>query len=247
MLCYPGYNKCCVISTEEQREKALRMFDVEDIWGIGRRIAKKLNYAGVKTAYDFTQKPRNWVKSRFHVPGERTWLELRGQDVIPVDEMEGRTKQSIMTSRSFSEMITDFQDISIHVANYASLCAMKLRRQDSVCGMVTVFLQSNFFREDLPQYSNSSSFDFTTPTNTTTEMVKAAENVLYLIFKKGIHYKRGGVIVSDISSAKTIQPDLFEYNPELRQKYKSISEAIDEINAKLGMILLYWSLSNITR
>ena len=232
---YPGYNKCCVISTEEQRITALKMFDVEDVWGIGRRIALKLNYAGIKTAYDFTQKPRNWVKSRFHVAGERTWLELRGQDVIPVDEMEGRTKQSIMTSRSFPEMLTDFHEISIHVANYAARCAMKLRRQDSVCRIVTVFLQSNFFREDLPQYSNSTSFVFTTPTNTTIEIVKAAEKALCLIFKNGIHYKRGGVMVSEISSAKAIQPDLFEYNPELRQKYTSISETIDGINARLGM------------
>lgn len=232
---YPGYNKCCFISTEEQRVKALKMFEVADVWGIGRRIAKKLNYSGIITAYDFTQRSRNWVKSRFHLPGERTWLELRGQDVIPVDEMEGRTKQSIMTSRSFPEMLTDFQDISIHVANYASRCAMKLRRQQSVCGMVTVLLQSNFFREDLPQYSNSASFVFTTPTNTTTEIVKAAENILCLIFQPGINYKRGGVMVSDLSSAKAVQPDLFEYNPELSQKYKSISEAIDEINARLGM------------
>ena len=232
---YPGYNKCCVISTDDQREKALRMFDVEDVWGIGRRIARKLNYAGVKTAYDFIQRPRRWVKSRFHVPGERTWLELRGQDVIPVDEMDGRTKQSIMTSRSFPQMLTYYEDIAPHVDNYAARCSMKLRKQNSVCGMVTVFLQSNYFREDLPQYSNCSSFVFTTPTNTTTEIVKAAENVLCLIFKSGIHYKRGGVMVSNISPANVIQPDLFEYNPEFSQKNRAISGAIDKINAKLGM------------
>ena len=232
---YPAYNKCCVISNDEQREKALKIFDVEDVWGIGRRISRKLNQAGIFTAYDFTLQPRKWIKGRFHIPGERTWLELRGQDVIPVDEMDAKTKQSIVTSRSFPKMLTDFQDISIHVANYASRCAMKLRRQATVCGMVTVFLQSNFFREDLPQYSNSSSFIFTTPTNTTTEIVKAAEKALGRIFRKGIHYKRGGVMVSDISSAKAVQPDLFEYNPLLSRKYKSISEAIDEINTRLGM------------
>ena len=231
---YPGYNKCCYISNEEQRIKALRLFDVEDVWGIGRRITRKLNYFGVKTAFDFTQKSRNWIKSKFHILGERTWLELNGHDVIAVDEMDSKTKQSIVTSRSFPEMLTDIQDISIHVANYAARCAMKLRRQKTVCGMVTVFLQSNFFREDLPQYSNSASYVFTTPTSTTIEIVKAANVVLNKIFQPGIHYKRGGVLVSDISSASAIQPDLFEFNAELSQKYRSISEAIDEINAKLG-------------
>ena len=231
---YPAYNKCCLISNDEQRIKALQLLDVEDVWGIGRRIARKLNMAGVKTAFDFTQKTKTWIKSRFHVPGERTWLELRGYDVIAVDEMDAKTKQSIVTSRSFPEMLTDIQDISIHVANYAARCAMKLRKQNTVCGMVTVFLQSNFFREDLPQYSNSASFIFTTPTSTTIEIVKAAEVVLNKIFLRGIHYKRGGVMVSDISSGSAIQPDLFEFNAELSQKYNSISEAIDEINAKLG-------------
>ena len=231
---YPGYQKCCVISTEEQRTKALQMYDVEDVWGIGRRIARKLNMAGIRTAYDFTMKPRAWVKSRFHIPGERTWLELRGQDVIPVDELDAKTKQSIVTSRSFPEMLTDIQDISTHVANYAARCAMKLRRQHTVCAMVTVFLQSNFFREDLPQYSNSRSFVFTTPTNTTTEIVKAALAVLDVVFRPGIHYKRGGVMVSEISSANSVQPDLFEYDFELSRKYRDISSAIDEINRRLG-------------
>lgn len=231
---YPGYQKCCVIANEEQRTKALQMYDVEDVWGIGRRIARKLNMAGVRTAYDFTMKPRAWVKSRFHIPGERTWLELRGQDVIPVDEMDSKTKQSIVTSRSFPEMLTDIQDISTHVANYAARCAMKLRRQNTVCAMVTVFLQSNFFREDLPQYSNSRSFVFTTPTNTTTEIVKAALAVLDVVFRPGIHYKRGGVMVSEISPANSVQPDLFEYDFELSRKYRDISSAIDEINRRLG-------------
>ena len=232
---YKGYHKCCVISNEEQREKALKLLDVEDVWGIGRRIAKRLNYAGINTAYEFSRKSRGWVKNKFHVPGERTWLELNGYDVIAVDEMDSKNKQSIVTSRSFPNMLTDFDEISPHVANYASRCALKLRRQNTVCSMVTVFLQSNFFREDLPQYSNSASFIFTTPTNSTIEIVRAAEKVLNKIFINGIQYKRGGVMVSNISSAKAIQPDLFEYDPILSMKHRSISAVIDRINARLGM------------
>ena len=231
---YEGYHKCCLISTDEQRIKALKLFEVEDVWGIGRRIAKKLNFAGVFTAYDFTEKTRAWVKSRFHVPGERTWLELRGHDVIGVDEMGAKTKQSIVTSRSFPDMITDISLLREHFANYAARCAMKLRRQNTVCAIVTVFLESNFFRQDLAQYSNSASFIFTTPTNTTPEIVKAALAVLEKIFLPGIHYKRGGVMVSEITSASAIQPDLFEFDAGLSQKYRTISEAIDEINLRLG-------------
>ena len=231
---YPGFHKCCVIDTEEQRIKALKLFDVEDVWGIGRRIAKKLNYAGVYTAYDFTQRSKNWIKTRFHVPGERTWMELRGHDVLGIDEMGANSKQTIVTSRSFPDMISEISDLREHFANYAARCAMKLRRQKSVCGMVTVFLQSNFFREDLPQYSNSASYVFSTPTNTTPEIVQAAIGVLQRIYLSGIHYKRGGVMVSDISTGRAIQPDIFEFDAALSSKYRSISEAIDEINMRLG-------------
>ena len=231
---YPGYHKCCYIATDEQRVKALQLFKVEDVWGIGRRIARKLNYSGIFTAYDFTMQSRSWVKNRFHVPGERTWLELRGEQAIGIDEMDTKTKQSIVTSRSFPDMITDLRLLREHFANYAARCAMKLRRQKTVCHIVTVFLQSNFFREDLPQYSNSASFVFTTPTNTTTEIVEASLKALEKVFMPGIHYKRGGVMVSEISSGTEIQPDLFCYDAEKSKKYRTISEVIDNINMHLG-------------
>ena len=231
---YPGYNKCCLIDTEAKRHTALQLFPAEDVWGIGRRIARQLNYYGVLTAWDFTKKSRSWVKAKFHVPAERTWLELRGYNAIPIDEMDARNKQTIVTSRSFPGMITNLEELRTHVANYAARCALKLRKQNSVCALVTVFLQSNFFREDLPQYSNSAGFIFSTPVNSTQEIVTAALKVLPDIYKTGIHYKRAGVMVTNITSANAIQPDLFEFNPELNAKYRNISDAIDYINRQMG-------------
>lgn len=231
---YPGYNKCCLIGTEQQRRRALELFDVADVWGIGRRITRSLESAGIHTAAQFAAQSRGWVRSRYHVTGERTWAELNGENAIDLDDMGDVTKKSIMTSRSFPRMIIDKADLATHIANYAARCAAKLRRQNGVCRLVTVFVQSNFFRDDLPQYSNSASMSFATATNSTTELVTKAAEVLDAIFRPGISYKRAGVMVSDISSARLIQPDLFEYDPLLAGKYRSISEAIDEINARLG-------------
>lgn len=231
---FPGYNKCCYIRTDEQRMKALRLFDVCDVWGIGRRIGKSLAVSGVMTAWEFSQRSRSWVKGKYHLPAERTWLELNGYSVIGTDEMEGRAKQSIMTSRSFPEMLISLDEIKPHVANYAARCAAKLRKQKSSCRMLMIFVQANYFREDLPYYSNSASYYFSTPTFTTSELVTAALHVLESIYKPGIHYKRAGVMVSDISSGQVIQPDLFDFDPEKSRKYRSVSEAIDEINSRLG-------------
>lgn len=231
---YPAYNKCCVIGNEEQREKALRLFPVGDVWGIGRRIRRNLEYIGVNTAYDFAALPKDYVRRKYHVTGERTWKELHGQPCIAIDGLDGVTKKTIVTSRSFPGMISDLTDLRSHVANYAARCALKLRRQNSVCSMVTAFIQSNHFREDLPQYDNSATVSFLTPTNTTNELVGVATNILEAIFKKGIYYKRAGIMVSGISSADSIQPDLFEYDPDRSRKYGSISSAIDKINGRMG-------------
>lgn len=231
---FPAYRKCCIIGNDVQRDKALSLTECGDVWGIGRHIAVNLSGQGVYTALDFARRPRSWVRQRYHVTGERTWRELNGEDVIEADAMEGRTKQSIMTSRSFPEMLTLIDELRPHIANYASRCSAKLRRQKSACGMITVFIQSNYFREDLPQYACSANHYFTTPTATTTEIVAAALGVLNAIFKEGIHYKRAGVMVSDISSGSVIQPDIFEYDAEKSRKYRSISEAMDEINMRLG-------------
>ncbi len=231
---YAGYKKCCLISTDRQREKALKMLDTSDIWGIGRRISKSLLVYGIKTAWDFTQKSRGWVKNKYHIPAERTWLELNGHSVIGIDEMEGRTKQSIMTSRSFPDMLTTLEELKPHVANYAARCAAKLRMQKSACSMLNVFIQSNFFRDDLPQYACNAAYFFSTPAFTTSEIVAAADEVLVRIFKPGIHYKRAGVMVSDISSGRVIQPDLFDYDADKTRKYRNMAEAMDEINRRLG-------------
>jgi DNA polymerase V len=231
---YPAYNKCCVISTDAQRLTALKLFPAADVWGIGHRMAKTLDYYGVHTALDFAQKSKSWIRALFHVTGLRTWEELNGTNAIQIDGLDSVQKKSIVTSRSFPVMLTTIDDLRSHVANYAARCAFKLRRQNSACAIVTVFIQSNAFRYDLPQYSNSSFYHFTTPTNTTNEIVEAALHMLNKIYREGIHYKRAGIMVSEITSAEAIQPDLFFYNPELSSKYKHISKALDSINSRLG-------------
>ncbi len=231
---YPAYNKCCVIGTEEQREKALKLFPIRDVWGIGRRISKNLGYIGVNTAYEFASLSKAYVRRRYHVTGERTWKELHGEPCIAIDGLDGVTKKTIVTSRSFPEMIKELSDLRSHIANYAARCAVKLRRQNSVCSVVTAFIQSNRFREDLLQYDGSASHAFLTPTNTTNEIVEMATKILETIFRKGIYYKRAGIMVSGISSADSVQPDLFEYDPERSQKYEALSTTLDKINGKLG-------------
>lgn len=230
---YDAYRKCCVIANDEQRDKALRLTEVGDIWGIGRRHARSLKIRGVFTAYDFISKSAQWVRANYHLPGERTWMELRGEDVIPVEGMD-RRKQSIVTSRTFPGMYTTVDELTPHIANYAARCALKLRKQGSVCGLITVFALTNPFREDLPQTRTGASHLFTTSTSATGEIVEAALGCLRKMFKPGYHYKRAGVMVERITDASAVQPDLFEFDPERRGKLDALASAMDKINARLG-------------
>lgn len=134
---YKGYEGVCLIDTEEKRIKALQGFDIADVWGIGRRSAKKLAYYGVKTAWDFTQWSESRVRRLLTVTGTRTWKELRGENCIDISELP--EKQSICTSRSFPyNGLSELRVVEEAVANFAASCVRKLREQKSRCSQLTV-------------------------------------------------------------------------------------------------------------
>ena len=230
---YPGYRHCCLIDTDEKRMKALKLYPIDEVWGIGRRYAAKLQALGVQTAYDFAQHHESWVRATFNNNVIlRTWKELNGIDCVPNEEMA--RKKSICTSRSFNGMVTDFDTLRTHVSNYAARCAEKLRQQGTVATIVAVFLHTNAFREDLPQYWNFQEKRLTVGTNSTIEIVKAASEVLQRIYIQGYHYKKAGVIVMGIGPNSPMQLDLFDYNAEQFQKMKRLDAVIDRINKVNG-------------
>lgn len=229
---YKGYEGVCMISTDAQRQKALELFDLADVWGIGHRTLEKLNYYGIHTPLEFAQKSESWVRSHFPKPAVQTWLELNG--VPCIDTTEVVRNKNIYTSRSFGEMITDLPSLKASVAHFAASCANKLRGQKSGCKMVQVFVCSNRFREDLPQYFNSAYRTFAVATADTIEITTAALQALESVYRPGIMYKKAGVIVSDIEDMSCMQQDLFDTIPN-RQERAQLMRAIDDINHRYGL------------
>lgn len=229
---YKGYRSVCMIDNEEKRRKALALSDLADVWGIGRQTLVKLNYYGITTPLEFADKSEAWIKSHLTKPGVQTWYELNGTPCI--DTHEVKRNKSICTSRSFGQMISDLDSLKSSVASFASSCANKLRGQRSVAGSVTVFLSSNPFREDLPQYGNSATCTFLTPTADTLEITKAAMQAVGSIYRPGILYKRSGVIVSDIYEESPIQLNLFDHIGN-RKDRSALMKTIDAINQKYGI------------
>ncbi len=228
---YPAYRSVCAIDTDDKRMKALKMFDLSDVWGIGRRTFEKLQFHGIRTPYDFAAKSESWVRCNLSKPGLQTWMELNG--ISCIDTETARMNRTVCTSRSFGTMVTDLEQLKASVASFACSCAGKLRGQGAVCSTVTVFISSSMFREDMEQYWNSSSCTFRTPTSDSMEIVSAALDIVRTIFKPGISYKKSGVIVSDISSAAAVQQDLFS-NVRNRPQRNVLMKSIDSLNHRYG-------------
>ena len=227
------YRHCCIIDNDDNRIAALKWLPVEDVWGIGRRYAAKLQALGCRTAYDFAQHHRDWVRLTFNnINIVRTWQELNGEDVVPNEELT--KKKSICTSRSFSGMIADKDQLRTHISNYASRCAEKLRRQDTVASVVGIFVSTNPFREDLLQYWKYQELRLITPTNSTIPIVQAATELLDRLFIQGLQYKRAGVIVNGISPSSPLQQDLFDVDAGQIRKLKKLDAAVDLLNKRYG-------------
>ena len=265
------YKHCCMIDTDYKREKALEWCPIEDVWGIGRRYAAKLQSLGCKTALDFAHinkaaiereqsqacldfaereqarlKGKDWVRQTFNnINIVRTWQELNGEDAVPNEELA--KKKSICTSRSFNGMISDYDTLRTQVSNYAARCAEKLRLQHTVATIVGVFVNTNAFREDLAQYWNFQETRLVTPTSSTIPIVRAACDVLQKIFRQGYQYKKAGVIVMGIGPDSPIQQDLFDVNAEQIQKMRRLDEVVDRINRMNGSETIVIGAQQYTR
>jgi DNA polymerase V len=227
---YPKYEHVCIIDTDEKRIKALQLTPVGEVWGIGRKHKKMLEYHGINTAYDFTQKSKSWIRRNLTVIGERTWLELHGIPAITAEHDEG--KKQICTSRSFGEPVRDFAPLMEAIANFAASCCRKLRKQNSFAQMVIIFISTNGYRAEETQYYQNRIVPFSFPTNDTSEIISHCRMALEKIYKDGYAYKRAGVIVSDLIPGTAVQRDLFDIKD--REKQRRLSQALDEIAKKNG-------------
>ena len=233
---YKGYRGVCMMDTDEKRIKALKLTPIDDVWGIGRRLAPKMLEWGINTAYDFTQRPKEWVRERLGINGLKTWEELRG--TVCIDEETSERRKSICTSRSFADMIEDQQELSLRVSDFAAMCAKKLREEGSAAYDVTTFLYTNRFRDDLNQYFPSMTIRLNVAANSTQEIVSAALKAFRLIYRQGYQYKKAGVVVGNIIPAESVQGAIFDFDGRVREKNDRISKVMDSLGGESKLLRL---------
>lgn len=220
----------CILDSKEKIETVLKNFEIGDIWGIGHRLNAKMQDYGVFTAWDLLQKPEIWIRKIMGIHGVRTINELKGFPQLELDAPS--SKKSIMVSRSFMQMITKKEELAERVETFAIYCAEKLRKQNSCCKVLSVFVQTNRFRKELGEYKNGFSVVLPNPSSSSIVLAKYANSIFEAIYKDGFHYKKAGVMVSDFVPDNERLINLFE--KDVDDKHIPIMKTIDKLNKKYG-------------
>ncbi|MFI4963417.1 MAG: Y-family DNA polymerase [Legionellales bacterium] len=206
---------------------------VGDVWGVGRQWEKKLMQQGIYTAQDLAHVDLRGIRERFNVMLQRTLLELRGTPCAGLQVAEPR--KSIISSKSFGSMQTEYSPMSQAISSHCARACEKLRQQGLVAHHLSVFIQTNRFRQDLPQYSNTIAFTFVNPTDDVRHVTTCAKLCLYKLFREGFHYQKSGIYLNDLTSKKLLQMDLFNQPSEEQMRHsEQLMSVLDAVNKKYG-------------
>lgn len=208
--------------------------DVGEVWGVGRRNKERLYGMGIQTVKDLRDSSVSRIKQEFNVVLARTVAELNGESCLALEEV-APPKQQIVSSRSFGQPVYLLEDLNEAVVSYASRASEKLRKQHHVAGAIQVFLQTNPFKPEEPQYNNGVTVKLVKPTDNSFRLSEAALYGLKRIYKPGYAYKKAGVMLMSLCPADQVPADLFSgFDEPETQRAKNLMATLDEINAKMG-------------
>ncbi|WP_312240969.1 translesion error-prone DNA polymerase V subunit UmuC [Pantoea sp.] len=225
---WPATGGVVDLSNSDRQRRLMSLVPVEEVWGVGGRISKKLNLMGIRTAKDLAEQSAWTIRKHFNVVLERTLRELRGEPCLGLEEFSP-AKQQIICSRSFSYRITDYQALHQAVCAYAERAAEKLREEKQYCRQISVFLRTSPHAAGEDLYANQATGRLLTPSNDTRDIIRVANEALERIWIAGHRYMKAGVILSDFFSQGVAQFDLFD-EAKPRANSEALMQVIDRVN-----------------
>ncbi|NQF31370.1 translesion error-prone DNA polymerase V subunit UmuC [Enterobacter asburiae] len=216
------------LSGRERQRKLLEKVPVEEVWGVGRRITKKLNAMGITTTLELAEASSWVIRKHFNVVLERTARELRGEPCLDLEEFTP-TKQQIICSRSFGHRITQYEEMHQAICAYAERAAEKLRGEHQYCRFISVFVRTSPHADNEIYYGNQASVTLMMPTNDSRDIIRAATEALGRIWLDGYRYMKAGVMLADFFSSGVAQLNLFDDN-RLRANSAALMEMMDSVN-----------------
>ena len=216
--------------TAEQKARLLQHIAVEEIWGVGCKLTQRLARHGIASVEDLRQAHVPTLRAEFGVVMEKTQRELQETPCIELQEIQP-DRQQIISSRSFGHMVTELPVLKDALSTFVANACAKLRAQHSHAAVIQVFLRTNSFRKDLPQYIPSLAVPLPYPTNDSLEVNRWADYLCERMFKEGYQYKKAGVMLSEISPVTQRQGDLLELETTSNAK---LMQALDTLNQRFG-------------
>lgn len=222
-----------ILNNREEIRETLNKISIGELWGIGRKLTKRLYINGIYTIGDFASCDRNRVRSELGVTGERSWLELQGEPCIELEHLERPRQDSISESRTFPIDVDDFDYLRSRITIYSCHVAKRLRAMKAECKSITIQLSTNRFHTERAYAAPTATARFSQPVSDTATIVTTAVSLLEQIYDSSYKYKRAGVILSDITAEGVLAPTLFEDIEETRQatlRSRKLMETIDKLN-----------------
>ena len=217
---------------------------VEDIWGIGRRLADFLKRRGMHTAWDFRNADDTWIRKNLSIVGLRMAWELRGISCLEMQEAPP-SKKSIMSSKSFGQPISCKAAVAEALASYTARAWEKLRSEESLTSSVQVFLRTSPHRENEQYYENSVQIVLPQPTDYLPDLLRYAKEGLERIFKPGLNYKKTGVLLAGLLPNNALQPDLFVPQGKCLEKQETVMQLVEAVNQKYGHRILKFAAEGL--
>ena len=214
------------LSNAERQRKLMAALPVEEVWGVGRRIAKRLETMGIRTVLQLADTDIRFIRKHFNVVLERTVRELRGEPCLELEE--------------FAHRITEYEEMRQAICSYASRAAEKLRQEHQYCRFISVFVKTSPFAPDERYYANNASVTLLTPTQDSRDIIAAATRCLDAIWQSGCRYQKAGVMLGDFYSQGVAQLNLFDENAP-RKNSQKLMEVLDRLNAEDGRGTLYFA------
>jgi len=227
------YTKSGVFMFDEEDliKRALNVFPVEDLWGVGRKHAKRLKEVGIHTALQLRETDSDWIRRNMSINGVKIQKELKGEICYPLETSTQR-KKNICTARSFGKEIKELNKLREAISSHANSCATKLRKEKSCCSTISVFLNTNPYKPQAKQYHPYKVFRLDVPTNDSIEIVKFALKGLEQMYRSDCVYKKAGVLVGRTVPESQVQLSLFDTLD--RDKRGEVNSVVDTINRKMG-------------
>lgn len=215
---------------EDVKEKILSDFPVEELWGVGSRVSKRLHALNIFTAKELQESDLTLMRDKFSIVMQKMIQELRGISCLPLESVQ--SKKQIMSSRSFGNLLTELEPIEEAMSHYAAKACEKLRKQKSRTGGIYIFLHTNQFRQNEKQYGNAVTINFSQPSSDTSYIISKAKDGLKRIFRAGYRYHKTGLMLLDLVPENFQQADLFTASSLINNDKRM--KVVDKINHLLG-------------